>query len=308
MSERIRSLTANQSPGQPFSAEFDQQLAEIKGQVQTYLLSQDPVRRFTRESLQAQLEAHRQSGQPLLKRHPVIGLVGVWVVALVAFLVGFSIPLPFSVADRAQLAQPLFFIGLHTGIAWFYLSSLRNFTQQLRQAYVWIVVAVVITGLGAGQFTPELVFHLYQSVPLLHYGGFFPVFTLACLFFYMGMRIFALQVGVTSRWLSWRLIGTSAVVMVLVTVPVGMLLNPPFQWAFDLAMGSALVQQVLVWPAALLAFKTAARTTTGLAVGLKWLGVCLAGVGLGALQNALLFLIGIDLSNGLPFYGLAIFM
>ncbi len=197
MMDALRSVTADWDGTSPLSSAQTDRLRDLEGRLTQYLITKDPVRTFTADSLAKQLDAHAG-------RHPLrsvrLSLLGVVGSSLLAAGAPFLVP-SFSREESALLGIPLFFVVLHIGISWLYLSALKNFQEEVRRAFQLICVGVILFGAVFSHYAAISAFHL-ESQPLFKDAGITWIVALPFIFFFFGLRLYAKQVQVKTRLLS----------------------------------------------------------------------------------------------------------
>ncbi len=252
------------------------------------------------------LAERKSENAPLLRRWPYLSLLAIWALGLAAAGITLSAPLPASM--KPQMAISLFLLGIHIGIAWFFLSGLKHFKAGPRRAYRLIVVGTLITGLGIIQFPLIQAFNLNNASPFFTYGGLVGIFSLAGVFLYAGPRVFAHLIGLKSHLTNLRLITGTALVIVIVAIVTGYLLQRPRIIFFDIRFTAGLLVALFCISGAILAWRISERATKEYRRGLQWYSACLAGLTIGALVNITAFLLTPDPAQTAPLYFLAILM
>jgi hypothetical protein len=209
---------------------------------------------------------------------------------------------------KPQIAISLFWLCIHIGIAWFFLSGLRNFTAGMRRAYRLIVIGTIITGFGTIQFPLIQAFNLSTASPFFTYGGLIGIFTIASVFLYAGPRVFAMRLGLKSRLTDLRLIIAASVFIAIAAILIGYLLQRPRIIFFDIRFTAGVLIALYCIPGALLAWRISERATKQYQRGLQWYSACLVCIALAAIVNVSFFLTGDDPAQTAPFSFLAIFV
>jgi hypothetical protein len=283
--DTVRSVTAQMRPGQPLTSADRAKLLKVQEQIKDYLINRDPLKVFTKESIERKLAERTSEDLPLLQRRPIIGLAGVWVLSFLLYFLTFLIPFPLSLNDRAQLSSPMFFVGLHAGTAWFYLSGLKNIKAHLRQAYYAIVAGVLIIVVGVAHLPIVQLFGL-TNLPVFRYGGFLASFTVASIFLYLGPVLFAKLLGLKTRFANpWLCLGLSALAAAFSIIG-GQMLGRADVFFFDLAIAACLINAILCGLGAVICWKIVRTVTQLYSRALTWFGAALAMVALGSINSA----------------------
>lgn len=295
MLDTLRAITAKLGPNQPLNDTDRQQLVALHKQIKNYLSHDDPVRSFSEEKLDSLLEEDRQ---PLLKRHPFLTLVGVWLLGSILAMVAMALPVETSA--KQFLAISFFWIGIHSGIAWFYLSSLSNFKAESRKAFGLIVTGTIITGLGTAHYPLVQLFHLEKN-PWFAFGGLNEIFALASLFLYLGPRAFVRLLGIKTKLTDLRLMIGTSVGMCALVILAGRLQQPVHEPFYDLTLCCSGL--ILVWMTlgALLSWRATRTVTVQYTRGLRWYTASLALIGIGTAIAMIyqIFFVS-DITKGLP--------
>lgn len=305
--DRVRGVTARWQPGQSLDAEGRDELLKAQNDIKHYLVKQDPLRRFTEASIQQQLEARFTPETSIFQRRPTLQLISVWLFAALLYPLGFALPFVDTFAARAQLAVPLFSMGLHLGMAWFYVSSFRYFTRALRRAYGYVVAGILVTGLGISNFPVVQILDLGKYA-LFRYDGLVILFGIASLLLYVGVWSFARLLGVRSVLASnWFLVLISTA-LVVISILTGYLLGRSDQIYFDLSFLGTIATAVYCGIGAMLAGLITSEVTAQYSRGLRWLAACLLFVAIGSTMASVSLIMLPDLHGLGPAYMMAPFM
>lgn len=274
--DTVRTITASRNT-EEFTESDKRQLYDVQQQIKKYLAKADPVRRISEAAAGRLLESRQQPDQRFFDTHPKVAMSGVLALAIILFGIGFSMPWATDVANRAMLALTFFYVGLHSGIAWFYLYGRKNFTTQLRQAYGLITTGVIVTGIGVAILPALQAMQLtQQNSTFFNFSPIYALFTLAVAFFYAGARAVAISVNVQSRATNWKmmlaLIGTLACVSLTIAA---WRMPDPLYW---LALCNNVFMPPLCFTGAVLAWRASKVVTDRFAVGLRWFALCVAGI------------------------------
>lgn len=217
--DKLRATTSQST----FSSETmtDQEYATLSGvqqQLEQYLVEREPLRSFTNESLQVQVEQHLagnvETKQGLLKVTIIL------VLALVAATLGGVLPgVPGSQQQQIILAGAVATCFLNLGASWLFLSALPAFKSQLRRAFGFICTGIVLFSVAI------------LSEPLIELANLransdivtilvMPIVFLSALSMYVGVVRYARLIGVTSRLLKGRFL-----LLLLPIIPVAFLVH-----------------------------------------------------------------------------------
>lgn len=283
--DNFRVITARWRPDQPLSAEDRAELLSLKGRLEKYLMYDDPLRKFTPQTLESRLKnrfsAKDERTWGAYLRTPAWSLIAVWLNATIAFVLGFVSSNGLDIQTRAALGGALFIIALYIGICWFYVSALRNFKSELLKAYGFVCAGILFTGLGATQFPITAIFNLADQ-PLFRYGGFLGFFAVSCVSLYIGIRIFAKLLQVKSKLTSLPYVTATTVLASLTVALLPHMSRPNNEFLFDFSLVCLAICIVTCIFAGILAYRTAATVTKTYGQGLRWLGITLLLVSIGS--------------------------
>lgn len=193
--EPVRFITARLNPGETPSQADHQVLAEVQRKLERYLIEQEPLRRFTPESLKQKMIEHASG----YKARGLTHLIVFWVATAVILA---CLPFLFFPNQNADLKQTASAISLLSGFclaaAWLFATSVRDFKLELRAAYRLIAVGVVIYG-AAMLVQPLRTFTGTSDLEWRHLEIIIIPFLLSHLPIYAGLRAFTRQLGVQTN-------------------------------------------------------------------------------------------------------------
>lgn len=211
--DTLRGVTATWDSAQPLQPAELQKLQTLESELKTYLITKDPVRAFTAESLEQKLEERAARGGK--HKATYLNIPAVLGPAVLAAGIPFLFPASW-LSDEARIlvAIPLFFVALHIGISWLFLSALKNFQQEVRRAFQILCIGVMLFGVTFSHYAIIAAFQLDTKYAFLEDGGVSWLVALPFIFIFFGLRIYARQVQVKSRVLSlWFVFAVAAVVV-----------------------------------------------------------------------------------------------
>lgn len=214
MMDTLRSITSRWQAAQPLQSGDRSALQKLESDLKKYLLTKDPVRSFTPQSLERQLAKRGHAGISPITRAFVI-LLGA--LGLITFL-PYILPWEISQETRNYLSSELYLTTITGGIAWFYLSAVRNFKTQVRKAFAYITIGIAFLTVNFLQFIFILSFDLFEIYPWLRHGGVTLLPALFYIFLYAGIRKYALLLGIRSRLASLRWAGLCAIALAAVSM------------------------------------------------------------------------------------------
>ena len=212
--DRVRSITAQRSAHE-LTQEDEAVLGEVYVYVEDYLVNKESLRSFTRESIREKLGNQLQDRPQLRKSHPVAGTV---LVALGSGALAMMIPeaiMPMTV--KVTLAMTLFLAILHLGAVGMFWSGLRNFKDEIRQAYLPICIGIGLVGVTLLQI-PVAVWFGEDDSTWFRYIASSITIPIAGALFYAGMRRFARIGGIKSRLLSAKTVTALCILLAGVVI------------------------------------------------------------------------------------------
>ncbi len=205
MMDDLRSITASWDGQSALESSQARRLNELEARLKQYLITSDPVRTFTTESLSQQLADHGGKGKTnTALRSAVIILL----TSLVAAGSGYLPFIPLSLHNRQYFAIPMLFVAMSIGISWLYLTALKNFKDEVRKAFKIFSIGVIAFGPAFSQYAIIQAFDLTRY-PLFQFAGITWLLVLPYFFMYLGIRLYAKQLGVQS-WTMKLLIAVAA--------------------------------------------------------------------------------------------------
>lgn len=208
--DRVRSITAQRSAHQ-LTHDDEKVLGEVYVYLEDYLVNKESLRSFTRDSIREKISNQAQGNSQLRRSHPV---AGVFLVAFSCGVLAMLIPdfiVPMTV--KVTLAMTLFLAVLHIGAVGMFWSGLRNFKDEIRQAYLPICIGIGLVGITLLQVPVAVWFGEDDSIWFRYIASSITV-PVAGVLLYTGMRRFARIGGIKSWLLSARAVLALCVVMV----------------------------------------------------------------------------------------------
>jgi hypothetical protein len=197
MLEVMRGITARRSPGEPLASEDHSRLLEVQKQLEDYLVSREPLRLFTLDSLHLQIDQHLR-GDTSHKSALQVGAV--IVISFVAAGIATSLPRVSTPQQHGLVFGATTFSVITVGAAWLFLTALPAFKSELRRAFVVICAGVSLLGLSLlGQ--PIMEVYNLRHYPLTSILYSLPILCAAILF-HTGDALYVRLVGVKNFWTS----------------------------------------------------------------------------------------------------------
>jgi hypothetical protein len=254
--DKLRIITAR-SP-EP-STEDVQTLQTIQTELENYLTHKERLRSFTQESLQASVQQHLASSNPIhIVRKAALRQI---VITIVICSVITALPAALSIM-HGQVILAFLICTLFVGLALMFQSMKRDLVAQLHGVVNYLMAATIGTGLFALNF-PVIASDSYlNKLQIFHHGGFLeaalPVY--AC--YYLAFYLYAKQLDVPMRAvLRPTGIGIGAVVVAAIGLTVPHPVPVSDEGYFHLAVAGFAVSVYFSAVAAVLAFKTVSKTT-----------------------------------------------
>jgi hypothetical protein len=236
MMETLRIVTARWNSAQPLGDQERLALDALEKRLKDYLVNRDPLRSFTPQMLDSRLVGHSSAHDLISDRNSRNFLTAI-LLATVAAITTFALSLfAVQIVSSALLSIPIFFVVLHVGIAWFYLSALKGFRSEFRLAFIYICVGVVLFSLGFSQYAVITLFDVNH--PIFWYGGLPTTIASAFVFIYAGLVQYARLLNLRS-WFTFLPVTIPLVLLVgLIAVVVPHAGKPAVEWYFDLSLAS----------------------------------------------------------------------
>ncbi len=254
--DTLRLVTANVNEAQGLNDQDKQSLAQLETELKEYLVTSDPVRKFTYEGLQQKIDRKFHSGDPNA-RTPLSTFRQLMIIFLLAFA-AYGVGLLFApgeLATRFQLASPLFLVQLHAGLAWLFWSGRKELVAALRVAYQYISWGLILSAVGAVQFPILFAYPSLTENPFFRYAGFMPPFPVMCVLFYFGLYIYARQLpNMKLRFLTPTWVLSAVLVLSIIVVLAPHSAHVPEELFFDTSLLATMLSVVFSVPAALLGF------------------------------------------------------
>lgn len=279
MTDTLRDVTSRWRPPAPMDTQDRTALSQLERDLKAYLMRDDPLRAFTPQTLEERLQAKNQINKD------TSSLLYVLLVSVAAGAGSFAVPSRLSAEYRTLLTVPLFFLALHIGIAWFYLSALRNFNQTFRSAFTFFCVGLVLLSLGFSHYVLIQLFG-WHDYPAFRYGGITILISICFVFFYLGLRLYAGLLHIKSWLMSLPLVAsiTAGLVALAVFVP-----HPPVphETYYDISLACAALLPLFSALAAGLAHKIIRNVTPAYGRSMKWLYAYLLMVSIGSIPSTI---------------------
>ncbi|HEU5187295.1 MAG TPA: hypothetical protein VFT87_02205, partial [Candidatus Saccharimonadales bacterium] len=265
MIDTIRSATAsmNTDPTATLSGDARTKLLQVEGQLTTYLTTQDPVRSFSRDSLQQKVQTHFKHQNPVAhSRSVTLGMVAlIFLVAFVAYGIGLAI-IPGEMNARFSLAVPLFMTTLNVGIAWLFWSARTELAVSARRATGALAIGLLFSAAASGQYPIFSALPQLSNQPAFLYGGILAPFTFMYILYFSWFYLYARQLPeVRVGWLR-----PIPVALAAIALAIGAVLTPhpgvtPNELWFDLSFASIATCIFFSGVAAILGFRLAKKVT-----------------------------------------------
>jgi len=278
--DTLRVITSKYQP-ESFSSEEVNKLRVLQVKLEQHLINEDPVRAFTKENLAQKVTRHFEGGLHFYQR-PIWSLILIVLMAVALASLPSIIPNSFGEDIKLQLTMSLFFFGIHCGNIWFFMAALRNFRKELRIAFTFLAVGVLLVGIVGAQLTLINLFG-FTDLPWAKYGGFLFLFPISYIPLLVGVYLFAKQLAVSSWVMSLKTLGAicAGIILLLVLIPSKAAPNESMYYIASV-LGIGLGGTLIGWTAAI-AYAAARRLTPQYARAMKLLAyafaiICLSAV------------------------------
>jgi len=211
MLDTLRSVTARWDLKAPLSENDRTSLQKLIMDLKYYLVHRDPLRSFTIEELDERLTEELEGNNEKLS-----SFVSVWISCMAVAVAIFILPFPLSDVNRMYISITVLLTVLTGVTVWLYLSSLRQFNDQLRRVFVFICI-------GAGLLVVTCLHYTLIGIlgvtdyPIFRYGGATEIALLAIVALYVGMSKYATLLKLATSTIAKQLV-VSLVATVLLAV------------------------------------------------------------------------------------------
>ncbi len=300
--DSLRIITAKWDRVSPLTSDERARLEEVENGLRTYLLTKDPLRQFTAETLESYLTTGAHS-ERLARQELITTLVASLLTASLGGLLPLANVIPWQLG--LALMIPLFLLMLHTGIAWLYISTLGTFNARVRQAFVYICLGIVLLSVTFSHYVVIEILGL-SSWEFLQYGGLTFLAAGSYFLIYVGLRRFAHLLGIHNFWMSWRnwLLVSAAVVVAACLVPHGGQVQT--EWFFDVGLSGMWLFTTCLAFGAGVAHGIVKNVTAAYARSMHWLYIYLLVGCVGSLGGAIALPVVGQLNGGFLYTLIAI--
>lgn len=201
MMDTLRLITARWQPPQPLPPEDRESLSTLQRKLEDYLINHDPLRSFTSESLQKRLDEYQKGTWRSRLRYFILSLVASLAVAIITYV----LPLDLPQQTHLYVSESLFFLTLSVATIWFYTSALRNFKDEFKQAFIYILMGVIM--LSTFYITTSILHVLrLEEYDAFRYAGIPGTVTISFILIYFGLRTYAKLLNLKTPFASLPLI------------------------------------------------------------------------------------------------------
>ena len=267
MLDSLRAITARWTPPTPLTNSSRQQILQLEQKLKKYLSNSDPLRTFTLESLEERLQAQEaQKKSSIFLNTFGLALLSAVTAGALGFLILGEVPL----GKRLLGAVPFFYATLCIGIAWLYLSSLRDFRKEFKRASVYMGIGAIFMASNA-QYMFYSLWNIADAAPL-RYAGIPGTVAIGVALFYIWLRVYARQLGIQSKLISYPLVLgiCAAIAAVAFAVPHGTVQHELY---FDISLASLWLMGAFLAFGFILSRKIMHQTTVAFAKPMKLLHI-----------------------------------
>ncbi len=297
--DTLRSVTARiDDVSQPLKSQDRSALLRVQEQLEAYLVTREPLRQFTPDSLQLQIEQHMDGGFGRKSRTQLLIVIA----TATTLAIGASVLPLATIADRIMAGGATEFSLLTVGAAWLFWTALPAFKSDLRQAFLLICAGVTLLGISMLE-QPILILLNLRHYPIT--GILFPLPILfGALLFHVGNLTYVHILGIHNRWTTITPLIVGMVIMSLFTLVI-----PYSATSESVAMhviAATLWSWILVTPiASMLILPTAiARVPEIYKPSIRLLFQSMFPIAVVILYQYLVWLVGDPYSTGIITYGL----
>ena len=283
MLDTVRDVTSRWNGDAPLAAADESKLKDLEIQMKHYLVTRDPLRSFTIDSLERRVVGKAKDSP----RNGVNSFLATILSSCIAGILAFVLPLSARIQERAMLGVSLFFLALHIGAARFYITALRNFKTEFRKAYMYLAAASILLSLGFTHYALIELFDL-NRYEFFRYAGIIWLIAIPFILMYLGLRIFAQLLRIQSPLISLRKVG-----VITVVVAVAIVLAPqhavPSPLYFELSAVGAGMICLFPFISFLITLKIKRVVTAAYAHSTSWLCYYMLAVSIGAFFGSVVY-------------------
>ncbi|MGF7228355.1 MAG: hypothetical protein ACQR33_00010 [Candidatus Saccharibacteria bacterium] len=196
--DQLRIITSQWVPGTALQPAARSDLEELSRQIKQYLVTDDPLRNFSPETLEARIES---------KNQPPKKTASYWLIVVACLaLAGIVLLVPAtSLSVRFSLAIPVFLLVVALATTWFYLTSLSSFKPELKRAFLYLCAGNIGLGLQYIAFSAIALLKIGDR-PALRYAGMPVIAAVSYFWIYFGIRAYARTLQIRTRFTSLQLL------------------------------------------------------------------------------------------------------
>jgi len=270
--DRVRRVTAQMTPGTALTPQSRADLEMTYQAIEEYLINDEPLRSFTKESLESQTQRYLEIGtkgglERKIRRQVFLIVGGVIVVNLTAH----GLAQAFWPKQVLTISMMPTILTLYIGLNWLFLSSLKTFVPKLRQAYSWICAGLMGIGVGAALWVAYSSVPSVYHLPIFRHGLSMYVIAASYCISYVGLRKLARVLGKRSILLNWPLlvVGVGICCLGVLLIPHGDVPDAQYLDWLNLPQGVVIFLGIGI---SILAFSIQRNITTMYASALRWVG------------------------------------
>lgn len=237
MLDSLRRITAAWDNSQPLEKPARAQLARLESEIKDFLITKDPLRSFTAEDLEDRVRL-RQEKKTFFNKY-IVAVAASFVLAGIVYLLPGLV-----IEDKNLIATSIQMLTAQLITVWFYVSNLKNFKKEVRQAFVLISVGILPLGIFFAQIGLVQLIGIGDAIQF-QYAEMNYIATLAFILMYVGFRKYALLLGVKSKMTSLPaavgLCAAAAVIAIVLPHPS----SPRSEFFFDISFASIMILLVL---------------------------------------------------------------
>lgn len=277
MLETMHTITTTRNRGATLSDAKRKMLLEIEKRIRSYLINDDPLRNFTTKDLNDLTENHFYvKNHNNSKTFQTIVTITAGIIIVCALIS----QLPLSSNQKIQTIPVILSSSMLIYIAWLFLSGIKNFNPRLQQAYQWISSGFIMIGIGAGLSPATMIFPDLSSTVFFRYGLITPIFAIAYILIYHGVRLFAKTLNTKSQAASAQLVASTAAIASALIVLIPHPTTEPSELYFRITLISYAIAITLSSYSAYLAYKISHQIGSKYASSMKWFAIATGCVSL----------------------------
>lgn len=238
MLDSLRKITSAWKGDEPLENPDRTQLSNLESDIKEFLITRDPLRSFTSEDLEDHIRL-REAKKSFINKYLIAALASFVFAGFIYF-----IPSRLSMEHKNLIAASIQLVAAQLITVWFYVSNLKNFKKEFRQAFVLVSVGILPLGIFFAQIGFVQLIGIGNAIQF-QYAEMSYIATLAFIIMYLGFRKYALLLEVKSKFSSLLNVAGLSAVAAVAAVLLPHPSKPQSELFFDISVASIMVLLVL---------------------------------------------------------------